>query len=506
MDYSLIGDKINPSANRAEQTYRDALYTFMASVEGINENAYIVGGEITIGLGFNISSNYDLRHLVYEALGVSADTSTVQALDSVIVGKGKYDSDLTKLNDIMHQWAKSHGKQNPDTFNFTIDTDIIKTIFYLSQGFFEAKIDDFCAAYGIDIIPNSNERIALFSLAYNQKNDNPLLGEKLGEAIALEDRAEAWCQIRYYSNGEQTNNTAKRRFLESTLFGVDDPKLGLNADDSILFESMYKNNKSKIDGYESIYQAALTEAQGISKRYALQLNVEKFTSIKKYEDYYLLYNYAVPTADIINGILTTVSNSFSRYAPSGTINNQSPYALIPDIYANILLPLTQTGYSSISQIALGTSNTATTVTNSNTLILSDPNVWADRLIGGAGNDVIVPGPAIDTVNGGAGFDTVVFDPDSPGVSASLYSYQNVEGLVGTNSSDTLSGDAKNNFIYGRSGNDLIFGGAGDDLLVSGDGNSQLYGGNGNDLLVEGLTRSLPPQLPQRLLSLLVVGL
>lgn len=55
------------------------------------------------------------------------------------------------------------------------------------------------AQFGI-VLPDSRERAALVSLAY--ANPTSLLGDKLMSAIASGNRAEAWYQIRYQSNGE----------------------------------------------------------------------------------------------------------------------------------------------------------------------------------------------------------------------------------------------------------------------------------------------------------------
>ena len=46
----------------------------------------------------------------------------------------------------------------------------------------------------------------------------------------------------------------------------------------------------------------------------------------------------------------------------------------------------------------------------------------------------------------------------------------IEGVIGSNLDDTLTGDAGNNVLGGLDGDDLLNGGAGDDILVGGDGN------------------------------------
>lgn len=70
---------------------------------------------------------------------------------------------------------------------------------------------------GYDNIPLSKERLALMSLEWNSmgspKDGKNLLGTGLYQALINSDRAEAWFQIRYDSNGGGSGNTgiAKRR-------------------------------------------------------------------------------------------------------------------------------------------------------------------------------------------------------------------------------------------------------------------------------------------------------
>ena len=77
---------------------------------------------------------------------------------------------------------------------------------------YEAVLDDWLVSTGLDLVRpelnfmDSNERLALLSLAYNSKpNPNTglpnLLGSGLTSALLDDNRAEAWYQIRYLSNG-----------------------------------------------------------------------------------------------------------------------------------------------------------------------------------------------------------------------------------------------------------------------------------------------------------------
>jgi hypothetical protein len=70
------------------------------------------------------------------------------------------------------------------------------------------------------------ELIALYSLAYNNTD---LVGPKLEAAIRAGDRAEAWYEILYNSGSLEIAGDAKRRLLESHLFGLYQSKTAANS-------------------------------------------------------------------------------------------------------------------------------------------------------------------------------------------------------------------------------------------------------------------------------------
>ena len=129
----------------------------------------------------------------------------------------------------------------------------------------------------------------------------------------------------------------------------------------------------------------------------------------------------------------------------------------------------------------------------------------DTLLGGDGNDVMYGGSGHDSFDGGNGVDTVSFAKSTfaANVDLSLHlimndadsdfneSIVNVENLTGSNSSDILRGDSGDNrlvgmkgddMLRGNGGNDTIQGGDGNDLITGGAGSDRLSGGNGNDTI------------------------
>jgi len=131
--------------------------------------------------------------------------------------------------------------------------------------------------------------------------------------------------------------------------------------------------------------------------------------------------------------------------------------------------------------------------NNDTLIGSD--AYYESFEGGAGND---------TIDGKGGWDRVDYRSlattgvnvnlagntasDGQGGTDTLY---NIEMVRGSNSNDTIIGDANgnklegmggNDSIEGLDGNDTLFGGAGNDTLRGGNGHDQIRGGTGNDVI------------------------
>ena len=70
------------------------------------------------------------------------------------------------------------------------------------------------------------------------------------------------------------------------------------------------------------------------------------------------------------------------------------------------------------------------------------------------------------------------------------SLTSIENVLGSDFSDTISGNAADNLLIGRAGDDLIEGGAGDDNLNGGEGDDTLLGGDGDDVLSGGMGQDM----------------
>ena len=121
----------------------------------------------------------------------------------------------------------------------------------------------------------------------------------------------------------------------------------------------------------------------------------------------------------------------------------------------------------------------------------------DRMFGGAGSqDSLIGDGGDDLIDGGRGHDLAEFWTSNRGVRVSLMTQtargqgrddlSSIEGVVGTNFDDVLTGSRRSNFMVGQMGDDEIHAlGSGrdrnaPDFLVSGGGEDLLDGGPGPD--------------------------
>ncbi|MCE8510004.1 hypothetical protein KBY28_16250 [Ruegeria pomeroyi] len=115
----------------------------------------------------------------------------------------------------------------------------------------------------------------------------------------------------------------------------------------------------------------------------------------------------------------------------------------------------------------------------------DDSIWGgaqnDTLNGGQGADTLEGGAGSDQHNGDDGVDLVSYIRSGSGVNISLQSgfvggtdatgdtFNSIEGIIGTNQADRLSGDGNANILRGEMGNDILRGRGGADTLNGGDG-------------------------------------
>ena len=119
----------------------------------------------------------------------------------------------------------------------------------------------------------------------------------------------------------------------------------------------------------------------------------------------------------------------------------------------------------------------------------------DDLYGGLGQDSFEGGAGADNIYGTAGSNDVASYASSvAGVTVNLLTnvhtggdaqgdkLYNINGVVGSESADKITGNNADNLIVGNGGDDLLYGRNGIDTIYGGEGNDKLYGENDNDTL------------------------
>ncbi|MBN2832998.1 MAG: hypothetical protein JXK50_06695, partial [Campylobacterales bacterium] len=370
-------------------------------------------GLITIGVGFNINytENKAVSEFILKKFGLNDTFTTPEAQSANQKYRDQIIAELKVkripnekptiiqgiLNNIMKNRANDKALQSYNLstrFEFASEQAVKDTFndpTFITQ--YENKVISFLIGRQGEgsLFIARDELLALFSLGYNQKEDGTkLLGDGLGWAIQYGNRAEAWYQIRYVSNGDKSNGIAKRRYAESEIFGLyANPS---NPTDQELkdFYRMYQRKQKDISAYESSYGKQIDEANLDLDKMGRSENVDTLKNIEKNAKDILVDHFG-------QGI--TIDNILVGY---------------------------DTGYeNSTSKNKENIDDADLKGTEKNDLIFGEKG--KDTLIGGAGSDVLyggeeddvlvgnIYGPAIndeaDYLDGGEGKDTYVTAKD-----------------------------------------------------------------------------------------------
>lgn len=198
------------------KTYSTARAELLVLLEGSTRLPYVdTVGDPTIGIGFNLV--YNLEPVLRVIVGGKNWSDTLLArLEAEVDKTYAPDTSTTlqaNLDRVMKNWHHTRDDDVPETFRLKNDAAVRKALDALAPDY-EDRIDDW-----LNGIPQSREREALFSLCWNGPS---LLGPKLKAAIDAGDRAEAWYEIRYNSNGNGITGLANRRYVEAETFGLFD--------------------------------------------------------------------------------------------------------------------------------------------------------------------------------------------------------------------------------------------------------------------------------------------
>lgn len=217
-----------------QQQYVDLLLSTISSLEGHGATVYKKPDDhTTIGYGYTFVRNNNLA--LWQAAGITLTSAEVALLQSIDAAQGNSQKDSLAL-----QFARSISKAEA--------VELLRQTYPEYEGPANALA-----------MPFSEERVAFVSLTYNRGVSavNTKM-QAFFAAIGNQDRAEAWYQIRYNSNGLQNasdptqgaNGIASRRYAESDLFGLYENAPTTEPEARSIFR-MYTEHREKVVGYEA---------------------------------------------------------------------------------------------------------------------------------------------------------------------------------------------------------------------------------------------------------------
>lgn len=198
------------------KTYRQDRADLLVLLEGSTLTPYVDSvGDPTIGIGFNLVYNLEpvLRVIVGKSNFSEALLANLEAEVDKAYAPNTSSALISNLNRVMADWHDKRDTDVPSTFAFRNEAQVARALDALAPSY-DRKIDAW-----LSDIPDSDERAALFSLCWNGPS---LLGPKLKAAMEAGNRAEAWYEIRYNSNGNAIAGLANRRYVEAETFGLFD--------------------------------------------------------------------------------------------------------------------------------------------------------------------------------------------------------------------------------------------------------------------------------------------
>lgn len=386
------------------ESYDEMRYRFIKQVEesgSVSLAPYIDDKGIpTLGLGFNLQVHLD-RIMGKFGIDLSnpAEAKYIGRIRAIVGStyadtaqeEAKLQANLDKVMDDRLQDAAIPGPKRA-AFAFNDEAEVKVVFVDIANDIYEPKIAGWETTHNLGVIPNSYERLALFSLAYNTKDGKTsLLGNGLAQAIANGDRAEAWYEIRYNSNSDNSPGVAKRRYEEAALFGL---YYDISPEESKQAFRMLQLHRDWIRSREQSAQISAAnadlQAAGMSQVAALPLQQE-----------------------LEPARVELVGNLNSQYAglSATEIDNISAERIFldPGRASNSVHSAVGVVDPNHSAELNSRANAQTGLTDANDLLIGEAG--NDRLLAGGGNDILIGGAGEDLLAGDAGVDEYVFSPN-----------------------------------------------------------------------------------------------
>jgi len=346
---------LNWNETEDRKTYASERAELLVLLEGSTMTPYVDSvGDPTIGIGFNLV--YNLEPVLRVIVGKKNWSDTLLDRLTAEVEKS-YTPNTTgsvqaNLDKVMKTWHDTKNASVPENFKFRNEAQVTKALNALAP-YYDGRIDDWLSG-----IPDSREREALFSLCWNGPN---LLGPKLKAAIEAGDRAEAWYEIRYNSNGNGIAGLANRRYVEAETFGLFDTQGKATFAEALEAGQMLARHHETVLWYEDRYDP---DQAGATK--------------------------GMPGIDAIAGEMAPAIRTALK-----------ALGLSRNLVVEELLAATSGG-GAVSGDGTGYDNSG----NDDDLIVGSKG--ADTLSGDAGADILAGMKGADTLTGGTGADLFVF--------------------------------------------------------------------------------------------------
>ncbi len=390
-------------------------------------NVYVDSvGIATIGAGFNIHAQ--AAAILTTLLGRAPTLAERTAIENATSGTFTRDAaGNTAVQNALNTALRTATGNNSLSFNFANNQEVQDT-FGLIADPFEKRVEAWLPG-----IPNSRERLVFLDLAYNNivgAGQSP----SLRTAVINGDRAEAWFQIRYDSNGgaSQGVGIAKRRFYESSLFGL---SADLSAPTALEAKSAYQllsARRATIMAYESLWGLNPDGAVGSNKDKNGRTGLQAVT-----QDYAAIIadaNLSSKTPSLQNQfepLKTALLTDLRTTNPDLAAKLQDSQWISTNIYLNSDFGGT------LDSLAYETGSFQTN--GADDLIIGGTS--ADTFKGNKGKDLLIGNAGKDTLEGGEGDDTLMGGADNDrllgGTGTDTYIFKSGEGKDTITDSDGL---------------------------------------------------------------------
>lgn len=453
------------------QAYVNALETLLKLEEGASIPLVkdIGDGAATIGYGYTFNRNDNVS--IWKQSGITtlsaSDWAALAVIDKVKIYVG-----TTKIIDKVATYARETAIAL-SSFHHQLTSTEAQELLRATEPTYEARVTKWLAG-----IQPSVERTALVSLAYNGLI-NIGISTTLQQDIVNGNRAEAWYEIRYDSNGDKAH--ANRRYLEAYTFSLYNDSTHLTQSDAEQVGLMYTAHHDAILQYEKTYNPLKADTN-----YAI-------TSI---QDIYHELQPAISELKSVYGIASSVGLKelqISSSTQEDLTGGKSNDLLIGDANNNVFIE-----GSGGNDVLIGNAGIDTVdlhLINDNLIInlqgLSGTSSFNGTISDTSGSvkftDKLLN---IETINLGTGNNIVTFEQskigmvvNSPDHAGNITISGNVTKYLGSNYGDRIKGGDNGVEFHDGSGNDIIIGGTGNDKFYAGSGNDLYYSNGGNDAFI-----------------------